>query len=143
VEWNRELEAAIRENPEDETAWSILEDWTLERGGVRARIIELEKAGKKKEVWEATWDMAREILGDDDDLTRLGASFGWRAGYVIDCSVATTSTLREGILDRVFDLRCTRLMREIRVDVDAIDDLVSVARRLAGTPVRQLAINAY
>jgi hypothetical protein len=34
-------------------------------------------------------------------------------------------------------------MRELRVDIDAIDGLESVARRLAGTPVRQLAINGY
>jgi hypothetical protein len=143
VERNLELEAAIRENPDDDAAWSILEDWTLERGGLRARIIELEKAGKIEEARKATWELARDILGDDHELARLGVSFTWRAGYVLAVSVATKATSREGVLDRVFALPCTTLMRELRVDIDAIDELVSVTRRLAGRPVRQLEINAF
>lgn len=143
MEWNRELEAAIRENPDDEIAWSILEDWTLERGGIRARVIELEKAGKKEETQSATWELETEVLGRDYSFTRSGGGCTWRAGYIVKCSIATTAALREGLLDRLFDLQCAKLMRALRVDIDVRDELASVTRRLAGTPVRELAINAF
>ena len=39
MEWNAELESALRANPEDEETWAVLEDWTLERGGLRGKIV--------------------------------------------------------------------------------------------------------
>ena len=32
MEWNSELEALVRQNPEDPDAWAVLEDWTLQQG---------------------------------------------------------------------------------------------------------------
>lgn len=63
MEWHAELEALVRERPEDDSVWSVLEDWTLERGDLRARIIERLNAGDEPGAQNAIWALEEALFG--------------------------------------------------------------------------------
>lgn len=143
MDWNAELEALVREHPEDDSVWSVLEDWTLERGGLRARIIERLHAGDDKGTQEAIWDLERELFGVHHKEFQLAINSSWRAGYLVRCWLKGRPGGRAALLDRVLGLRCAALMTRLHADLDAPAEVAPVMEKLRRTSLRELALNAY
>lgn len=143
MDWNAELEALVREKPEDDSVWAVLEDWTLERGGLRARIIERLQAGDDRGTQEAIWDLEREFYGVHHKEFSLAINSSWRAGYLVRCWLKGRPGGRAALLDRVLSLRCSALMTRLHADLDAPGELPPLMEKLRGTSLRELALNAY
>jgi hypothetical protein len=143
MDWNAELEALVRENPEDDSAWAVLEDWTLERGGLRARIIDRLNAGDEKGAQEAIWVLEAELYGAHQKEFRLAINSAWRAGYLVRCWLKGRPGGRAALLDRVLSLRCSALMTRLHADLDAPEEVAPVMEKLRRTSLRELSLNAY
>ena len=132
MEWNAELEAVLRENPEDESAWAILEDWTLEQGDLRARVLEMVKSGREEQSRELEWQLQREVFGNV-----IGRS---RCGYLVSCSIREAPRSRIPLLERVVKLP---LLQRVHVSIDQVSELETITQLFAGTSVRELELEAF
>lgn len=143
MDWNAELEALVRQNPEDDAVWSVLEDWTLERGDLRARIMERRLAGDEDGAQKATWALERELYGAHHKEFLLAITSTWRAGYLVRCWLKGRPGGRAALLDRVLSLRCAALMTRLHADLDAPDEVAPLMEKLRGTSLRELALTVY
>ncbi|MDP1916170.1 MAG: hypothetical protein Q8L14_07985 [Myxococcales bacterium] len=143
MDWNAELEALVREHPEDDSVWSVLQDWTLERGGLRARIIERLQAGDEPGAQEAVWELEEVLFGAHLKEFRLAINSEWRAGYLVRCWLKGRPGGRAALLDRVLSLRCSALMTRLHADLDLPEEVAPLMEKLRGTSLRELALNAY
>lgn len=143
MDWNAELEALVRENPEDDSVWAVLEDWTLERGDLRARIIERLNAGDERGAQEATWVLESELFGARCKELQGALNRHWRAGYLERCWLKGRPGGRAALLDRVLSLRCSALMTRLYADLDLPEEVPAVMEKLRETSLRELSLTAY
>lgn len=142
MNWNEALEALVRQSPEDDAVWAVLEDWTLEQGDVRARLVERVRVGDEKGVQTVRWALeaaAFESLG----RRKLGIHSEWRAGYLVGCWLKARRGESAELLDFVLGLRCARLLTRLHADLDVPEDLSPLLEKLAQTSVRELALSTY
>lgn len=142
MEWNADLEAAVRKNPDDEAAWGVLEDWTLERGGVRARIIERKNAGDEKGALEATWRLEEELFGERRAEFLHRVDTRWRAGYIETLWLKGRSG-HVATLEQVLALPCSALIRAVHSDVDDPGELPALLDVLSRTTLRELRVSSF
>lgn len=144
MEWNSELESVVRADPDDAAAWSVLEDWTLERGDLRARVLERRKLGDEKGATEATWAWEREVFGEHYQHFMLRLTCGWRAGYLVSCTLKGGKSVdRVNLLERVRSLRSAALLFRLQADLDAPEELEPILRCAEGLPLRELRLNSF
>jgi hypothetical protein len=143
MQWNAELEAVLRSNPDDEAAWSVLEDWTLERGDLRSRILERRNSRDEAGQYEAERDYRHHLLGPRHADYNRTFNCNWRAGYITACWLKGGATIdRAQILDEVITLRGAALLERVGADLHAPAEL-KMLPKLAGFPVRKLYLSSF
>ena len=139
MDWSAELEAAIREDPDDDAAWMVLEDWTVERGGPRGRIVELDKSGYTGAAHSMNYEFHLALLGDRA-RTLMPALFHsrWRAGYLMDIDLRVPprdrfASVAAALLNEVLALRVAAVVRSIAVELNGAE-IAATCRTLAQVP---------
>lgn len=82
---NAELEAVVAESPDDDDAWSVLEDWQLEQGDARAETIELERGRARADAAQARGKIMSLLLGPRASALQKAMTPRWRGGYLRSC----------------------------------------------------------
>ena len=112
---NEELERAIAEDPFDDAAWSVMEDWLLQHDDARAEAIIAAQDNMPADRLHA---LAPLIFGPRREpiLRALGAH-SWRAGYLVEC--AYREPYRNGDLTSAafYQAPATRLVRALHLDI--------------------------
>ena len=143
MNWNAELEALVRQSPEDDSVWSVLEDWTLEQGGLRAHHLERKRAGDEQGAQEAAWALERELFGAHHHEFQSSVAKTWRAGYLERCALKGRRGGAASLLDRVLSLRCSRLMTRLQADLDEPEELPVLMQKARVLSLRELDLTAY
>lgn len=87
METNPALEQAIYNNPDDESAYSVLADWLQSKGDPRGELIALELAGKSAEAGGLLVKHGGALLGDLADHQKVhdgsnDDAFTWKWGFI-------------------------------------------------------------
>ncbi|HLL22655.1 MAG TPA: hypothetical protein VK427_11010, partial [Kofleriaceae bacterium] len=124
------LEDAIAEDPYDETAWSVFEDWLLEQGGVRAELVQLAKAKRPADA-----ALTATLLGEHHAaLARIVKRPAWRAGYLLECTYVERD---EDLAAAFYAAPATRLLRRITFQLSDLDRLGDHVADIADAPCRR------
>ena len=77
------LERAVAENPEDQGAWLVLEDWLMAQSDPLGHLAELQRLGDRRRLDEERHHLAPVLLGPQHArLERTLATSLWRGGFV-------------------------------------------------------------
>lgn len=142
---NEQLEAAIREAPDDETRWVVLEDWLLEQPDPRSELVRLEKAGAAPTAGRVRSKLATYLFGDREMKDAVGAD-GWRGGYAKQAEVDVPADDPAGFIERFANAPAFALIRTLHLVLTSGADASVVLRTLARAPmvagVEALIVNA-
>jgi uncharacterized protein (TIGR02996 family) len=149
------LEAAIRENPDDDQAWLVYADLLIERGHPRGPLVALESAPVKNIVQRAEREAESRRLRNATAehfgrglVGRGGLSVRWRRGFIHSARIHGAFA-RGAAEDLLFDLLrhpCGRFLRELELTCwhhDAQDHRLLVdllAHAAPAPPLRRLVI---
>lgn len=135
------LEDALAEEPFDEERWLVLEDWLLQNGDPRARLVELEKQALP--TAELLAKLAPQLLGVDWAKLRENLyQQNWRAGYLRECQFTGNGDLIAALVAAP----ATRLLRSLMLTmhVDTLDRAIGLfASAPCGRSLRILGLSSW
>ncbi|MFT3693428.1 MAG: hypothetical protein QM831_09840 [Kofleriaceae bacterium] len=136
-----ELEDALAEDPFDESQWLVLEDWLLQHGDPRARLVELEKQGLPTR--DALDRLAPQLLGTQHAKLREHLyQQNWRAGYLRECQFTGNGDLIAALVAAP----ATRLLRSLvlTMHLDTLDRAVGLfAEAPCGRSLRIVGLSSW
>jgi uncharacterized protein (TIGR02996 family) len=143
---NAALENQLRDDPTDEAAWTVFEDWLIESGDPRGEIVEHERARQPGDAAEARGRIAKLLFDSRPTAVPHAMSqVEWRAGFVRECWF--TIPAREGpdIFKAFVGAPATRLLSSLRVtsqhDTYSLDAaLARICESPIAAQLRELAI---
>lgn len=137
------LEAALRERPHDEQAWSVLGDLLTAEGDARGELIALEQRAASCErpferavlLHQATELFEREHRRWLGPLADAGLEISWQRGYATEVVIARN---HPSTLSKLLELPIAALLRKLTF-VGA-RKLSSLSERLVGVPISTLEL---
>jgi uncharacterized protein (TIGR02996 family) len=113
------LERAIADDPDDDDAWSVLEDWILQRDDPRAEFTRLAKAGLDVETAVARAAVLPLLLGDNHAMLAyiLQDTARWRAGYIVECAYFEQRRNQNQNAQTFYAAPATRLLRTLKLEL--------------------------
>lgn len=130
------LEAHVREDPDAEDRWAVLEDAILEHpDDPRAEIIRHEKAGERGDAAEARGRAQRLLLGPKGAaITKVLGGSDHRAGFVRECTFDATPRGGAELLAAFVESPAAALLDtlDLRLDAARAAELLAC---LAGAPL--------
>lgn len=134
---NEPLERAIAEDPYDDAAWAVLEDWILQTEDARADLVRAAK-GQAAQT-EAHHALLPIVLGPRrEPILRALDAHQWRAGYLVEC--AYREPVKSGDLTAAafYQAPATRLLRALDLDAPLGPHLVHIAQAPCHRSLRRL-----
>jgi uncharacterized protein (TIGR02996 family) len=133
--FDEDLERAVAEDPYDDAAWAVLEDWVLQQDDPRAEIVRLGKANQRGDEAEARGTALPLLYGSKHEaLSHAVVVPVWRAGYLVECQYHQPTRSVEPTFAGFFGSPAARLLRSIDLHLDRLRHLTIVMPVLARSP---------
>jgi uncharacterized protein (TIGR02996 family) len=134
---NEALEQAIAEDPLDEAAWTVLEDWILQQHDPRAELVRLGKANLHAEEKAALEAAGPSLFGSRHvAMAAMIAYSSWRAGYITDCQYWERSRSDMALAPLFYQTPAARLVRELHLELYEGPSFVAHLAAIAQAPCR-------
>jgi uncharacterized protein (TIGR02996 family) len=136
---NEALERAVAEDPYDDDAWAVLEDWILQHDDARADLVRAAKAKLAHEQTEAHNALLPILLGPRrEPVLRAIAAHSWRAGYIVECTYREPHKSGELTSSAFYQAPATRLLRALTLDGPLAAHLRYIAQAPCHRSLRRL-----
>jgi predicted DNA-binding WGR domain protein len=136
---NRELEEALAKDPTSEETWKVYEDWLLQVGDPRGKLMEAEHGGTAGDAAEARGRVEKLLFG-----ARAGAlqkrirSAEWRSGHLLSCDFDASGPKGGELFEAFCATAAVRFLMELHLHGD-----FELFPRLRALPrLRRLAMQA-
>jgi len=134
---NDEIERAVAEDPYDDGAWAVLEDWILQQDDPRAELVRLAKAnqpGVERQVLAAALP---QLLGPKHAaVSRVIGLIQWRAGYIVECYYTKQGRGADAAAERFYEAPAARLIRKLDFELEPLARLATHLALIAKAPCR-------
>ena len=133
--FDEDLEAAVAEDPYDEAAWTVLEDWVLQQDDPRAELVRLTKAKQRGDAAQAHGEALPLLYGAKHAaLSNAVMAPVWRAGHLVECQYHQPARSAEATTVGFFGSPAARLLRSIDLHLDRLRHLTAVMAAIAKSP---------
>ena len=121
---NRELEAAIREHPDDLDARGVYADWLTTQGDPWGEVIALALGGKLAAARKRHAAIAATLTPGFSSRC-----FTWNRGFIMSATLAGSANELCPLLDSLFALRTALVVRSLALPSTSRDIIASVSRQ--------------
>lgn len=133
------LERAIAENPYDDAAWSVLEDWVLQQEDVRGDLVRFAKANQRADEAQTRGAAMPQLFGQRHSaIWGALAHVKWRCGHVIECQYTEPARNPHGVSECFYAAPATRLLRSLDLHVTQLSRFARQMEYLRIAPCRHV-----
>jgi uncharacterized protein (TIGR02996 family) len=130
-----EVERAVVEDPYDEDAWAVLEDWILQQEDPRAELVRLAKANERGDEAQARGAALPQLLGPKHAaLAHAFYPATWRAGYIVECRYTEPARNADAVSESFYRSPAMRLVRKLDLYVDGLARFAAQLPLIATSP---------